>query len=490
MSRPGPDTGGDAPASRSRLEELDRALAALGVDTSQLDGRSCGDTVTTEAATTNTDTTEAATTDTVTTDAVSRAGLPDEGGPPVHRSRFGPPLPRNFRLLWGATALSNLGDGLRLVAMPLLATSVTSDPRLIAGVTVAQRLPWLFFILPGGAWADRFDRRLLRMRIDIARALVMSLLVAAIVLDQASIVVIYVVAALLASAEAVVDSSSMAMVPATVEGPDLERAVGRLGSTELAMNDLVGPPLGGLLFGLAIAVPFGIDAATFVGAALVMALVSGRYRPAAAQAKSGDRSSMRASLAEGIRWLWNHRLLRTLALVSTALGTASFVGTAVFVIFATETLELSEFGYGLLLVPGAVGGIAGSLIAPRFRRFALRRTLPIAVVGSGASTWLMAVSSSPLVVGALSAVSLGSVMVWNVLTLALRQRVIPDEMLGRVGASYRFLVYLGMPFGALAGGLLANAFGVRSAIFVSGSILVSIGLLLPVVLRGVDRYET
>lgn len=405
-------------------------------------------------------------------------------------SRASAGFPRNFRLLWAATALSNLGDGLRLVALPLLATSVTSDPRLIAGVTVAQRLPWLLFILPGGAMADRFDRRLLRMRLDIARAVVMGVLVAAIVLDQKSIVVIFVVAGLLASAEAVVDSSSMAMVPATVDGVDLERAIGRLGSTELAMNDLVGPPLGGLLFGVAIAVPFGIDAATFAGAALVMGLMSGSYRPTTAPTTSGARPSMRASLAEGVRWLWNHHLLRTLALVSTALGTASFVGAGVFVIFATDTLGLSEFGYGLLLVPGAAGGIAGSLIAPRFRRFPLRRTLPIAVVGSGAATWLMAVTSSPLVVGALSAVSLGSVMVWNVLTLALRQRVIPDEMLGRVGASYRFLVYLGMPFGALAGGLLANEFGVRSAIVVSGSILVLVGLLLPWMLRDVGRYDS
>jgi Na+/melibiose symporter-like transporter len=471
VSAPGPDPGDRAATPSAPIDEIDRALAALGVEVAPLDGESDGHAGTTDVG----------------------AGIdsPHADGTIARRARFGTPLPRNFRLLWAATALSNLGDGLRLVAMPLLATSVTSDPRLIAGVTVAQRLPWLVFILPGGALADRFDRRLLRMRLDIARAVVMGALVAAIALDQASIVVIYVVAALLASAEAVVDSSSMAMVPATVDGPDLERAVGRLGSTELAMNDLVGPPLGGLLFGLAIAAPFGIDAVTFVGAAVVMAMMTGSYRPAsAAPPTARDRPSMRASLAEGIRWLWNHRLLRTLALVSTALGTASFVSAAVFVIFATETLELSEFGYGLLLVPGAVGGIAGSLIAPRFRRFALRRTLPIAVAASGASTWLMAVTSTPVVVGALSAVSLGSVMVWNVLTLALRQRVIPDEMLGRVGASYRFLVYLGMPFGALAGGLLANEFGVRSAIFVSGSVLVLVGLLLPVVLRGVERYET
>jgi MFS family permease len=447
------------------LEELDRALAALGIEVPEVAQQHSPGTRDVETAPTVDD------------------------PPPRAGRRRGTPLPRNFRLLWAATALSNLGDGLRLVALPLLATSVTDDPRLIAGVVVAQRLPWLFFILPGGAWADRFDRRLLRMRLDMARFVVMSVLVGVIVIDQASIVVIYVVAALLASAEAIVDSSSMAMVPATVGEQDLERAIGRLGSTELAMNDLIGPPLGGLLFGLAIAVPFGVDAVTFALAVLVMGFMSGSYQPAAAAAVSGPRPSMRASLAEGIRWLWNQRLLRTLAIISTALGTASFIGNAVFVIFATDELGLSEFGFGLLLVPGALGGIVGSLIAPRFRPFPLRRTLPVAVVLSGGATWLMAVTTSPILVGALSAVSLGGVMVWNVLTLALRQRLIPDEMLGRVGASYRFLVYLGMPFGALAGGLLANEFGVRSAIFVSGSLLVFVGLSLPVVLRGVERHR-
>lgn len=403
------------------------------------------------------------------------------------RSSVRTPFPRDFRLLWSATALSNLGDGLRLVALPLLATSITSDPRLIAGVTVAQRLPWLFFILPGGAWADRFDRRLLRMRLDMARAVVMVGLVGAIAFDHVSILIVYVVAALLASAEAVVDSSSMAMVPAMVDQAELERAVGRLGSTELAMNDLVGPPLGGLLFGLAIAIPFGLDALTFAGAALVMGFMSGSYSAGSSASVRHERPSMRASLSEGIRWLWDQRLLRMLALVSTALGTASFISTSVFVIFATVTLDLSDFGFGVLLVPGAVGGIGGSLIAPRFKRYPLRRTLPLSVIGSGASTWLMAVTSSPIVVGVLSAVSLGSIMVWNVLTLALRQRLIPNEILGRVGASYRFLVYLGMPFGAVVGGILANQYGVRAAIFVSGSILVFIGAVLPVLLRWAER---
>jgi len=237
------------------LDEIDSALEALGVDTGELARPS--------------------------RTSVRSAERSSTRGPSGGRGRPGSGFSRNFRLLWAATTLSNLGDGLRMVAMPLLATSVTSDPRLIAGVVIAERLPWLVFILPGGAWADRFDRRHLRMRLDLARAVVVAALVATIVLDQTSIVAIYVVVALLASAEAVVDSSSTAMVPATVESGDLERAAGRLGSSELAMNELIGPPLGGLLFGLAVAAPFGVDALTFAGAALVMGFMSGNFRPAA-----------------------------------------------------------------------------------------------------------------------------------------------------------------------------------------------------------------
>lgn len=463
MSGPSSDEGEGPATSPTPLDELDRALVALGVDIAHLDEQLSGDVRKINGG---------------STVAAERTGM---------RSRFGPALPRNFRLLWGATALSNLGDGLRVVALPLLATSVTNDPRLIAGVTVAERLPWLFFILPGGAWADRYDRRVLRMRLDMARAIVMVGLVAVILLDQVSIGLIFVVAAMLASAEAVVDSSSMAMVPATVELGDLERAGGRLGSTELAMNDLVGPPVGGLLFGLAIAIPFGLDALSFAGAALVMAFMSGTFTSGAVHTPG---VAMRTRVSEGFTWLWNQHLLRTLAIISTALGTASFVGNAVFVIYAREVLELSEFGYGILLVPGAVGGIVGSLTAPRLRRFPLRVTLSCAVLASGAATWLIASTSHPVVAGLLTAVSFGAIMVWNVLTLALRQRLIPNEMLGRVGASYRFFVFLGMPVGALIGGILAYRYGVRSAIFVSGSILIFLGLIVPMLLKGIEQVES
>jgi predicted MFS family arabinose efflux permease len=250
---------------------------------------------------------------------------------------------------------------------------------------------------------------------------------------------------------------------------------------------VVGPPLGGLLFALAVAAPFGLDALSFAGAAIVMGLMSGSYRAGAAGAPG---TSMRSQVGTGFRWLWNHRLLRTLALISTGLGTASFIANAVFVLYARDELGLSEFGYGLLLVPGAIGGIAGSLVAPRFRHSPLRVTLTMAVLGSGLAMWLVASTTSPVVAGLSTGLSLACVMVWNVLTLALRQRLIPNELLGRVGASYRFLVYLGMPVGALLGGIIANRYGVRASYYVSGGLLVVIAMMVPVLLRGVEEMQS
>jgi MFS family permease len=388
-------------------------------------------------------------------------------------------LPRQFRLLWAATALSNVGDGLRLTALPLLAVTVTSDPRLIAGVAVAQMVPWLVFTLPGGAWADRFDRRVLRMQLDIGRAVVMLVLVGFVIADRMSIAVIYLVAIAVSSAEAVVDSSSTALVPSLVESSDLERAGGLLSTTELTANGLIGPPLGGLLFGLAMVAPFAIDAASFAGAALIMAMMSGSF----SSGSDAPRERMSHDIADGFRWLWGHRMLRSLALVSTALGVVSFIGAAVFVLFARNTLGLSDFGYGLLLVPEAVGGIAGSTLAPRLTHLPLRLVLPVTIVVSGLAVAATSRLSSAVVVGVLTGVSAGAILVWNVLTTAFRQRTVPGHLLGRVGASYRFLVNAGMPFGALLGGFLAKSFGLRTTLAISGLVLVGIGVVALLVLN-------
>ena len=185
--------------------------------------------------------------------------------------------------------------------------------------------------------------------------------------------------------------------------------------------------------------------------------------------------------------VWRRRALRNLALISTVLGTASFIGGSVFVLFATQTLGLSPTGYGFLLVPGALAGIAGSMMAPKLARYPLRLVLGTVITAEGVTTLIMSRISSPILVAIIGGSGALVAVTWNVLTVALRQRVIPDHLLGRVGASYRFLVYVGMPFGALAGGFLAKAFGIRAALAVNGVILLTIGLAIPFLLRGITN---
>lgn len=301
-------------------------------------------------------------------------------------------------------------------------------------------------------------------------------------MHQLSMAVIYVVAALVASAEAVVDSSSMALVPAMVDEADLERAGSRLASTEILTNELIGPPLGGLLFSAAVAVPFGIDAFSFLSAAATMSMMRGNF---ATEVEERSGEPMVRQIADGFQWFWKRPALRNLALIGTVLGTASFISSSVFVLFATQTLGLSPTGYGLLLVPGAVAGIAGSMMAPKLVRYPLRLVLGTVIAAEGVITLVMSRMSSPILVAIISATGALIGITWNVLTVALRQRVIPNHLLGRVGASFRFLVYVGMPFGALAGGFLAKAFGVRAAFAVNGVIFVTIGLATPFLLRGI-----
>src|SRR5262245_45461573 len=186
-------------------------------------------------------------------------------------------LPHSFRLLWAATGVSNLGDGIRQAALPLAAVSITHDPRLVAGVAVAERLPWLLLILPGGVLADRLDRRRLRVTLDIVRAVAMGGFAILAVTGSLEIWLVYLLAIVLSSAESIVDSSSMALVPALVSDTELERAASVLTSTELVANDLVGPPLGGLLFAAAIAVPFATDSLSFLVAALFGMRIAGSF---------------------------------------------------------------------------------------------------------------------------------------------------------------------------------------------------------------------
>lgn len=371
-------------------------------------------------------------------------------------------LGRNFHRALAASGFANLADGVFQVALPLLAVTLTRSPLLIAGVTVAARIPWLLMSLVAGALADRLDRRQTMIRVNLVRTVLLGGLAAAVAADMATLAMLYAVALLLGIAETLFDTSAQSLLPAIVPRDQLTRANSRLYAVELVANVFIGPPLGGLLAAVALAAAFGLPAAAYLVGAGCLALIAGSFRPA----HQGPPTRLRDEIAEGVRFLWGHPVLRPLAFMLGVGNMAYAAYGAVFVLFAVAPgpMRLSEAGFGTLTAAIGLGALAGTwLAAPAERRLGRVRTLAISLVLSAVSLVAPATTANPLLVGASMAAGGVAVVLWNVVTVSLRQRITPDRLLGRLNAGYRLVGWGSMPLGALLGGVAAEVLGLRAA---------------------------
>ncbi len=426
----------------------------------------------------------------------------------------------NYRRLFSAHVISNLGDGMAIIAYPWLASAITRNPLLIALVPVMQRLPWLLFTLPAGVITDRVDRRQLIYRMDLLRG-VITLGVAGAILalgdglpapDELDTVegtrgglLLAVLAAslLLGCAEVLRDNSSQTILPAIVATDQLERANGRLWSAEMVANTFIGPPLGSVLLGVSFVLPFVVDAGTFFASAGLIFLLVGHFRAVPAADASAPpalpadaplaRRSWRTELAEGVRWLWRHPLLRSLALTLGVLNALSQMQFATLILFAQEVLDTTPLEFAVLTMGTAVGGIVGGLFAPRVTKR----------MGPGPALWLVLVATAlaPIPIGLTSFWPVVFVMfglivlfgvIWNVITVSLRQTIIPDHLLGRVNSVYRFFGWGMMPIGTALGGvvvLVTESFTDRE-VALRMPWFVSAGLAALLMLYAVPRLTT
>jgi MFS family permease len=380
-----------------------------------------------------------------------------------------------------SSGLSNLADGVFQIALPLVTLGITRDPTAFAVVTVAGRLPWLLFALPAGALADRLDRRRTMFLVDVGRGVLIGGLAVAVATEWDSLLLLCVVAFALGIGETLFDTAAQSIVPSLVDSDDLSRANGRLYAVEMTMNQFIGPPLGGLLVGIAATGALVGSAGAYAAAAGALALIAGSFRPE----REGQPTRLWTDIAEGVRYLGRHRLLRTLAVLT---GVANLWGTAMLTILPLyavrpSPMDLSEAGYGVLLTTGALGALAGSVLAaPAERLFGRPRLLLVAFVSFALSAAIPGVTANPVVVGAFMALGGAGAVAWNVVTVSLRQRIAPDRMLGRVNAGYRLLAWGSMPVGAFVGGVLADAFGLRNAFLIAAAAsLAFLPMLLAVV---------
>ncbi|MEU7674808.1 MFS transporter [Micromonospora taraxaci] len=369
-------------------------------------------------------------------------------------------LGRDFRLLWSAAVSSRFGDALRTPALALLAATVTRDPRIIAAVTVAGQLPPLLFGLLGGVYADRWDRRRTMAVVDGVRAAVVAALAVAIALHRASVLVLLVAAFLLAALGTLFDSASFALLPALVPPEALPRANGRLQAGAAVAGGFLGAPAAGVLFAVAPALPFALDAVTFaVAALLVLALTPAPV--AGTQPRFGvRRGSVWGEIVEGLRWLYAHRTMWRVTVLTSASNLAISGIMAVLVLYALDVLRVPPAGYGLFAAAAIVGGVVGALGSGRLA--ARLGTVPALGVVLAAETVALsgfALARHPVPGGFALAVFAAGTVVWNSLWASYGQRNVPAGLLGRVGAAQRMVGLLTAPVGAALAGLAAAAFG-------------------------------
>jgi MFS family permease len=363
-------------------------------------------------------------------------------------------------------------------AAPLLTLSLTSDERLIAGVSFCSMIPWLVLSLPAGVYIDRFDRRKMMVVANIIRAALVALIAFSAATGSLSIWIFMAILIGVGCCEVIFDMSAQAFLPQIVPDHLLEKANGRLSSLELITNTFIGLPLGAWAFVVAVGVPFGVDAASF---ALAAVLVASIRIPSSAVVESESleqRKSFKADLVEGLRWLWSNKLIRTLAIMLGITNMTTMFGDAIFVKYAAEELGVTGRAYGFLLALTAIGSILGGLLGDKIaKRLGIAQSIVYSYFVFGfvgiiyffmPYVWAVAIAASLMGLAGTT---------WNVVTVSLRQRVIPAELFGRVNSVYRFIGTGSIGIGALIGGQIAYSTNLRMP-FLAAAVL---GLLALVV---------
>lgn len=367
-------------------------------------------------------------------------------------------LGAEFGKVFTANLSSSLADGIARTAIPLLAVQLTSDPLLVSGIAALQMVPWLLFAIPAGLIVDGVDRRKALAVSNTLRTLLAVALLVLAATGTLSIWSLYVVIFLYGVGETVYDGAIRAVVPSLVPKALLPRANGRIEAAEAVVQNFLAGPLTSLLFAVTVLIPLGANAVAFaLAAGLALALPAAASGRQFAHPKPAVREPWYRQLGEGYRFIFGNRMLTTLLFLSTFIGLMFSAGTATFVLFLVDDQGLPEELFGLFMLTGALGGIAGSFLAPWLTtRFRAGPTMAVANVVASAPLAVLWFVPNLWAAGAVYFVTSVGVLVWNVLVMSLRQSIIPGRLLGRVHGSWRTILWGSMPVGSILGGFLAR----------------------------------
>lgn len=375
-------------------------------------------------------------------------------------------LGRDYRKLWLGNAAANFGDGISFVAIPLLATALTTDPLLIAGLSMVYSAVRFLTVLPVGALVDRWDRKVILWISNLGRGVLLAVLAVTLAAHVGSILALYVVFAALGVLETAADNAALSILPSLVDTPDLDRANSQIAATQLVADEFIGPPLGGLMFAVALSLPIAVTAGAYAAAAVLFMSVAGTFR---VRQRRGRARSLVGDVREGAAWLGGHALLRSLAVISGLASVGYMMPFSILVLFAQDILGLDSVGYGVLLAASAIGGLLGTVIAGP-----VRRKVGYPAVGAGSlllgalSLLMIALTSTAWIAGIFLATYIMHAVLFSVCVASLRQRLVPEALRGRVNSVSKLFGLAGLAVGAGLGGALASGLGL-AAPFCAGS---------------------
>lgn len=378
---------------------------------------------------------------------------------------------RDYMLLWSGQVISSIGTQVSQLAFPLLILALTRSPAQAGFAGALRALPYIIFSLPAGALIDRWDRKRVMIICDIGRALSMASIPFALAIGQLTVLQLFIVSTIEGTLFVFFNIAEAACLPRVVSREQLPAATAQNMATD-GINNLIGPPLGGILFSLGSVLPFLADAISYTVSVISLFFIKTNFQEKRVVAPR----KLRHEIGEGLHWLWHHPLIRFMALLTGGNNLISS-GYILIVIVLAQSMHASAFIIGLIFAFGGIGGILGALAATAIQR---RLSFGQAIIGT---SWIFALSMpfyiiapNPLVLGILTAAAFIAGPVYNVVQFSYRSAIIPDELQGRVNSVFRLIAFGGQPLGLALTGLLIQYIGIVPTIIIDSIVMILLAL--------------
>ena len=382
-----------------------------------------------------------------------------------------------FNRLWAGSIVSNLADGVLIAAAPLLAITLTDSTVLISIIGAMVMLPWLLFAMPIGVMVDRVDRRFILAGSNAIRSVVVGAIALLIATDHITIYWLIFSAFIIGICEVATDTTAQSLIPQILEEEHYEKGNSRLQISETVIQGFIGSPLSGFLYALAIWLPFFINSIGYAVATLLALSIPIQYlQDVRTESSTEKKPHFIEDIKFGIKYLYNHRVLRRLVITTATIGVCYSAGTATMVLFIIKELQLDPKYFGVILTIQGLGALLGAIVAPKAsKKFGRSIMMTLGITSSSVVLLLQGFAPNIYIFVALATFGGFAISQWNILLMASYQTIIPNEVYGRIHGTRRTLVWGMMPIGSLVGGVLAH-FNLRLPMYVGGVIASVIAL--------------